>query len=72
MRLKPLPSRPLLGGVLFFALVFAFAGINPWGGGHEGVWNAPPGGGMGPLAPRGLGGRPPGPAGAGAIRGGGA
>ena len=46
MRLKPLPSRPLLGGVLFFALVFAFAGINPWGGGHEGVWNAPREGGM--------------------------
>ena len=31
---------------MFFALVFAFAGINPWGGGHEGVWNAPREGGM--------------------------
>ncbi|WP_243403895.1 hypothetical protein [Thermus thermophilus] len=40
------PSRPLLGGVLSFALVLALAGINPWGGGHEGVWNAPREGGM--------------------------
>lgn len=36
------PSRSsLLEGVLFLALVLALVGLNPWGQGYEGVWNAP-------------------------------